>query len=137
MIKFHALKEEISIPKRATKGSAGYDFAASEDILVPSLSRKLIPTDIAAEFPDNMVLELVPRSSLFKKTGFIIPNSPGIIDASFYPRGIMIQVFNLSDEDVYIKKGDKLAQGLFKSIYFVNDEELIEGERTGGFGSTD
>ena len=56
--------EELPLPKRATKGSAGYDFFAPFDItLAPGQTIK-IPTGIRAKMEDNWVLKLYPRSGL-------------------------------------------------------------------------
>jgi dUTP pyrophosphatase len=82
----------------------------------------------------------MPRSSLFKKKSLILPNSPGLIDRDYCGESdeIMIQVYNMSDEEVVVEKGEKIAQGLFvktETIEFV-DMDRPSAKSRGGFGST-
>ena len=101
----------------------------------------LIPTGIKAYMEDDEVLYLYNRSSNPKKKGLILANSVGVIDKDYYgnPENdghIMFAFFNLKDEDITIKKGDAIGQGVF-SKYLVTDDDVAGGDRTGGFGSTD
>ena len=89
---------------------------------------------------NDEVLMLFPRSSSPKKQGIMFPHSVGIIDADYYGNidndgHIMIQCINIKDEDVVIKKGEAIAQAMFKK-FLVTDDDCAEGERVGGFGST-
>ena len=135
----------INLPVRKTKFAAGYDIEAAEDIVVPSFKKgmapTLIPTGVKAYMEDDEVLYLYNRSSNPKKKGLILANSVGVIDKDYYgnPENdghIMFAFFNLKEEDITIKKGDAIGQGVF-SKYLVTDDDAAFGERTGGFGSTD
>ncbi len=134
----------IKLPERGTRNSAGYDFFAIEDVEVPPYKIGsdpfMIATGIKAEMMHNEFLMLVNRSSNPKKKKLVIPNSMGIIDADYYNNpdneGEMFFAFyNLSNEPVTIKKGEKLGQGIFMK-YYTTDDDKAEGERLGGFGST-
>ena len=134
----------INLPIRKTKCSAGYDFEAAEDTIVPSFKRgdgpTLIKTGIKAYMEDDEVLYLYNRSSNPKKKGLILANSVGVVDADYYGNPdndghIMFAFFNIKDEDVEIKKGDAIGQGVFAK-YLITDDDNAEGERLGGFGST-
>ena len=137
--------KNINLPVRKTKCSAGYDFEAAEDTIVPSFKRggapTLIKTGIKAYMQDDEVLYLYNRSSNPKKKGLILANSVGVIDKDYYGNPdndghIMFAFFNIKDEDVEIKKGDAIGQGVFAK-YLVTDDDEASGDRTGGFGSTD
>ena len=136
--------KDINIPVRKTKYSAGYDIESAEDIVVPSFKKgenpTLVKTGLKAYMLDDEVLLLYNRSSNPKKKGLILANSVGVIDKDYYGNvdndgHIMFAFYNIKDEDVTIKKGDAIGQGVFTK-YFVTDNDNAEGERIGGFGST-
>lgn len=135
----------IHIPVRKTARSAAYDLEAAEDITLPSFRKgmtpTLIPTGLKAYMQDDEVLVLVPRSSGPKKQGISFPHSAGIIDSDYYNNvdnegHIFVQCINLKDEDVQIKKGDAVCQAIFQK-FLIADDDNADGERVGGFGSTD
>ena len=137
--------KDINLPVRKTKFAAGYDIEAAEDIVIPSFKKgmapTLIPTGIKAYMEDDEVLYLYNRSSNPKKKGLILANSVGVIDKDYYGNPdndghIMFAFFNVKDEDITIKKGEAIGQGVF-SKYLVTDNDVAEAMRTGGFGSTD
>ena len=150
-----------SLPKRATKFSAGYDLCASEDILIPSLNfsyakrdqfftleesarllkatgskATLVPTGITYKGQQNDVLDIRPRSSIATKNLLIIPNTPGTVDSDYYPNEIKVAMINLSPYDILIKKGERIAQAVIMNYITVDQEEEISEERISGFGST-
>lgn len=134
----------INLPIRSTKNSAGYDIEAAEDCVIPAfkLGQKpvLVKTGLKAYMQSDEVLILANRSSNPGKKGLILANSIGIVDSDYYGNPdndghIMFAFFNFKDKDVEIKKGDRIGQGMFQK-YLVTDNDVAEGERTGGFGST-
>lgn len=136
--------KEINLPERKTKYSAGYDIEAAEDVVIPSFKKgmnpTLVKTGLKAYMQDDEVLMLYNRSSNPKKKGLILANSVGVVDKDYYGNQdndghIMFAFYNIKDEDVTIKKGDVIGQAVFQK-YFVTDEDEAEGERMGGFGST-
>lgn len=137
--------KDIILPERKTKFSAAYDLYAAEDITLPSFKKGdkpiLIPTGLKAYMMEDEVLLLFPRSSSPKKQGISFPHSAGVIDSDYYGNidndgHIMVQVINLKDEDVFIKKGDAVCQAIFTK-YLTVDNDNASGQRVGGFGSTD
>ena len=137
--------KDINLPVRKTKFAAGYDIEAAEDIVVPSFKKgmnpTLIPTGIKAYMEDDEVLYIYNRSSNPKKKGLILANSVGVIDKDYYGNPdndghIMFAFYNIKDEDITIKKGEAIGQGIFAK-YLVTDDDIAGGDRTGGFGSTD
>lgn len=134
----------INLPVRKTKFSAGYDVEAAEDTIIPSFKREnkptLIKTGIKAYMADDEVLILANRSSNPGKKGLILANSIGVIDKDYYGNPdndghIMFAFYNIKDEDIEIKKGDCIGQAIFQK-YLIADDDSAEGERIGGFGST-
>lgn len=137
--------ENINLPKRSTAHSAAYDIEAATDIVLPSfkigMKPTLIPTGLKAYMMNDEVLMILPRSSGPKKQGIVFPHSMGVIDSDYYGNidndgHIFIQCINIKDEDVIIKKGDKIAQAYFQK-FLITDTDDANGERIGGFGSTD
>ena len=134
----------INLPVRKTKYSAGYDVEAAEDVTIPSFKKGtnpvLIKTGIKAYMQDDEVLMLYNRSSNPKKKGLILANSVGVVDKDYYGNPdndglIMFAFYNIKEEDIEIKKGDIIGQGMFQK-YLTTDDDNAEGERIGGFGST-
>lgn len=133
----------INLPVRKTKYSAGYDVEAAEDVVIPSykpgIKPTLIPTGLKAYCQNDEWYMLVNRSSGPKK-GFVMANSIGVIDADYYGNEsndghFYFQYFNFQDHDIEVKKGDIIGQVIFQK-YLITDNDSAEGERKGGFGST-
>ena len=134
----------INLPVRSTKNSAGYDIEAAEDIIIPAFKAGqkpvLVKTGLKAYMQSDEVLILANRSSNPGKKGLILANSIGVVDSDYYGNPdndghIMFAFFNFKDEDIEIKKGERIGQGMFQK-YLVTDNDIAGGERTGGFGST-
>ena len=142
-MKFEAITAypNATLPKRSTRGSAGYDFECVVDTICPAHKITLIPTGIKAQIDSGYYLQLAVRSSTPKKKGLILANGIGIIDEDYYNNPdneghIMFQVYNITDDDVVISAGERIGQGVFIK-YVITDNDMAEGLRTGGFGSTD
>ena len=133
--------DEIKLPKRATSGSAGYDFFAPLDInLEPGKTAK-IPTGIRSEISDGWVLQIYPRSGLGFKFRLQLNNTVGIIDSDYFNSDneghIFIKITNDTNEGktVSVEKGKGFAQGIFMP-YGITVDDTCEEIRNGGFGST-
>lgn len=140
----------INLPIRSTAFSAGYDIEAAEDTVIPALTHKegqtwvqnkLVPTGLKVACEPNEYVKIVPRSSMYSKKGLLLANNIGIIDSDYYNNSdneghIFLNFLNMGSEDVRIQKGERLAQAIFQK-YEVTDDDLAQGERQGGFGSTD
>ena len=131
----------LKLPKRATVGSAGYDFFAPFDItLAPGQTIK-IPTGIRAKMEVEWVLKLYPRSGLGFKYRLQLNNTVGIIDSDYYYSSneghIFAKITNDSNENktVEIKAFTGFMQGIFLEYGITYDDEVTE-IRDGGFGST-
>ena len=133
--------ESISLPARATKGSAGYDFYAPFSFSLPPGSTIKIPTGIRAEMEPDWVLKLYPRSGLGFKFRLQLNNTVGIIDSDYFYSDneghIFVKLTNDSNEGktVEIAAGTGIVQGIFLE-YGITVDDDAQGERNGGFGST-
>ena len=134
----------INLPIRKTAKSAGYDFECCEDIVIPSFKKGMAPTlvktGVKAYFKKDEVLYIFNRSSNPKKKGLILANSVGVIDADYYGNPdndghIMFAFYNIKDEDILIKKGEAIGQGIFQK-FLTSDDDQATGARLSGFGST-
>lgn len=131
----------VSLPSRATSGSAGFDLQAAIDSPLTLLPGKLIsvPTGIAVQLPENSVGLLFGRSGLGVKHGITLSNSVGVIDSD-YTGEIFVGLCNVSDEPYTIHPLDRIAQLTVMSFLPVNPVEVDSLEETergsGGFGST-
>ena len=131
----------IPLPRRATIGSAGYDFSLPFDLeLAPGQTAK-IPTGIRAKIEDGWVLLIYPRSGLGFKYRLQLNNTVGVIDSDYYFSSneghIFIKVTNDSNEGktLSLQAGDCFAQGIFMP-FGITKEDDADGVRDGGFGST-
>ena len=136
--------KNINLPVRKTKYSAGYDVEAAEDVIIPSFKKgmkpTLVKTGLKAYMQEDEYLMLCNRSSNPGKKGLVMTNSVGIIDKDYYGNpdndgAFMFAFFNIKEEDIEIKKGDCIGQAIFQK-YLVTDNDVAEGKREGGFGST-
>lgn len=130
---------DITLPKRATKGSAGYDFVCPIDVEVKPNEMIKIPTGIRCYMEEGYVLNIYPRSSLGMKYQMYLTNTTGIIDSDYYNATneghIIISIVNKGDKILSINKGERFVQGIFFKYYTVDEKEVVN-DRNGGFGST-
>ncbi len=133
--------EAIMLPKRATKGSAGYDFYSPLSFSLNPNETIKIPTGIRVFMEEGWVLKCYPRSGLGFKYRLQMNNTVGIIDSDYYESDneghIFAKITNDSNENktVSIKQGEGFMQGIFVEYGITFDDEVNE-QRNGGFGST-
>ena len=136
-LKVKRLAADVVLPTRATVGSAGLDIYALSDAICPAVGKVLLPTGLAIAVPTGCYGRIADRSSLASKHSIHIGG--GVIDEDY--RGeVKILLFNLSDKDFEIKKGDRIAQLIIemtKTPNVIEVESLDETIRNGGgFGSS-
>ena len=133
--------DSLKLPKRATKGSAGYDFYAPFKITLKPGETIKVPTGIRVYMEENWVLKLYPRSGLGFKYRLQLNNTVGIIDSDYYYSDneghIFAKITNDSNENkiVAIEAGTGFMQGIFVEYGITFDDDATE-IRNGGFGST-
>ncbi len=132
--------QTVAIPAYQTGGSVAFDLSPSEDTTIPSREVRLIPTGLVICTPPGHMLLIAARSSTPLKRGLMIANGIGIVDQDYCGPDdeIKLALYNFTDKPVEIKKGDRLAQGLFLKLDRVEWEEVktLDSKTRGGFGST-
>ncbi len=137
-IKMH---EETQLPVRADKRSAGYDFFSPIDVMLNPGQKLLLFTNVKAYMQEDEVLKLYPRSSMGIKKGLMLSNTVGIIDSSYFENegndgNIGLPLLNTSGKGLEIKRGDRIAQGVFVKYLVADEDNTLNEERTGGMGSS-
>ncbi len=130
---------DLPLPTYATEGSVGFDLLCREDTEIAPRTIELIPGNVIVRIPEGYMLLLTLRSSTPRRKGLLIPNGVGIIDQDYCGEGdeLMVQVFNFREEAVTVKRGERIAQGIFVPVLRVSWNEVDEmGKGRGGFGST-
>ncbi len=133
--------KNIHLPKRATKGSAGYDVHTPFAFTLKPGETIKIPTGVRCRMDEDVVLFIYPRSGLGFKFRLQLNNTVGVIDSDYYGSDneghIFVKITNDSNEGktVDIPEGGAFAQGIFTE-YLITEDDDAEGVRNGGFGST-
>lgn len=140
-VKIKRIDKDLPLPCYETSGSVGFDILARTDMTVEPGKISLIPGNIIVEVPEGYMLTVASRSSTPLKKGLLTPHGIGVIDQDYCgPEDeIKIQVYNFTDDTVTVKRGDKIAQGLFIRVDTFDWEEVdhVQKQSRGGFGSTD
>lgn len=136
---YYIIHDFVQLPRRATTGSAGYDFFAPFKIELQPGECVKIPTMIRCRIDEGWVLKIYPRSSLGFKYKAQLANTVGIIDSDYYNAEneghIWIKLYNDGDKVMFIDTDEAFAQGIFVP-YGITTDDKAEGIRTGGLGST-
>ena len=156
---------DFKLPTRSTLHSAGYDFYAPYDVVVPSLWKQvgkyllhsllhfsfnsykeairptMVRTYIKAYMGNDEVLYIYNRSSSPIKKGLILSNSVGVVDSDFYNNednegNIGVAFYNFYPFDVTIDKGERICQGVFSKFLKADNDIVLNNTRSGGYGST-
>jgi dUTP pyrophosphatase len=139
-IKIRRLDSTLPLPAYATKDAAGFDLAAAQDITIAPRRIALVRTGVVIEVPEGHFLAIFARSSTPLKRGLMVANGVGVVDSDYSGPNdeIMIQVLNIGDADVTVKRGDRLAQGIVLPAPRIVWDEVseIRPVTRGGFGAT-
>ena len=134
----------IELPRRATPGSAGYDFYVPKglDITLQPGGVFVVSTGIKCRIEEGWVLKLYPRSGLGFKYQVGIANTVGVIDSDYYNNPdnegeICVKLVNRGNKEVVIPAGKAYCQGVFVPYGITEDDSPVNPERVGGFGSSD
>ena len=140
-IKKKADCKDLPFPNYATEGSSGMDLYADvkEDVVIKPGEIKLVSAGIYLSIPRGFEAQIRPRSGLALKHGITLVNTPGTIDSDY--RGLVrIILINLGKDNFTVKRGDRIAQMVFKKVAHVELQIMDELDETvrsvGGFGHT-
>lgn len=128
-------------PSRSTTGSAGYDFVAWDDVVIPPNDSVVIPTYLKCQIKPTYMLCIYPRSGMGFKYGVHLANTIGVIDSDYYgcesnDGHIMVKLTNPLNQPIEIHRGDKFCQGIFIPFGITYDDSPQSERRHGGIGST-
>ncbi|MEP0391049.1 MAG: dUTP diphosphatase [Erythrobacter sp.] len=131
--------EGLSLPAYATRGAAGMDVVAAEDVTIAPGARHAVATGLSVAIPQGYEIQVRPRSGLAFKHGITVPNTPGTIDSDY--RGeLKVLLINHGPEDFAVARGDRVAQLVVAPVTQGMWQEVDELDATtrgeGGFGST-
>lgn len=138
---YELMYEGIKLPKRATTGSAGYDFFAPFSFQLAAGQSVKIPTGIRVQLDNDKFLAIYPRSGLGFKYKIQLWNSVAVIDCDYILSDneghIFIKLYNDSPDNksVIVDAGEAFAQGIIQQ-YFLTEDDNANGVRNGGLGST-
>jgi dUTP pyrophosphatase len=138
-VRIRRLSPDVPLPSYQTAEAAGFDLAASEDVRVPPGDVRLVPTGLVIAVPHGCFLGIFARSSTPLKRGLMVANGVGVIDPDYAGPDdeIKIQVVNVTREEVLVRRGDRIAQGIFiPCVRAAWEEGETRGTSRGGFGST-
>jgi dUTP pyrophosphatase len=139
-LKIKRLDATVPLPVYGTGESAGFDLAAAHDLTIAPRQIALVRTGLVIEVPTGHFLGIFARSSTPLKRGLLVANGVGVVDPDYSGPSdeVMIQVLNVTDADVLIRRGDRLAQGIVLPAPRVSWQEVseIREDQRGGFGST-
>ena len=131
--------KNISLPMRATKGSAGYDFITPDGISLAPGESCVVATGIRVRIDEGWVLQLYPKSGLGFKYGLRLSNTVGIIDSDYFYSDneghILVKIEN-GEKPLEIAAGKAFCQGVFVAFGITYDDE-VDSVRNRGFGSTE
>lgn len=131
------LSENAQIPQRQSSGAAGYDLFSAYDMIIKPCDKAIVKTDIAIQVPHGTYGRVAPRSGLAAK--YFIDVGAGVIDSD-YTGNLGVVLFNHSDKEFNINKGDRIAQLIIEVIQtpdIILTEKLTETKRgDNGYGST-
>jgi dUTP pyrophosphatase len=140
-VRIRRLASTVPLPEYQTAGAAGFDLAASQDLVVQPGAVALVPTGLVVETPRGYFLGIFARSSTPLKRGLMVANGVGVVDADYCGERdeVKVAVLNFTNTPVTVKAGDRIAQGLFipvaRAEWQETAEDLRQGSR-GGFGAT-
>jgi len=137
-IKIKRVDKTLPLPEYHTSGAVAFDLYSRLDMTISPKSLERLPTNIIIETPKGYMLEIKDRSSTLKKKGLLV--STGFIDNDYCGDSdeILLQVYNLTDKEVHVERGERLGQGVFVKTEIGEWEEtdMMNNDNRGGFGST-
>jgi dUTP pyrophosphatase len=137
-VKIKRIDKTLPLPEYHTEGAVAFDLYSRVDAVILPKTLERLPTNVIIEIPKGYMLEIKDRSSTLKKKGLLV--STGFIDNDFCGESdeILLQVYNLSDKEVSVEKGERLGQGVFIKIETADwaETDIMKGTSRGGFGTT-
>jgi dUTP pyrophosphatase len=139
-VRVRRIRPHADLPRYASAGAAAFDLAAAEAVTIAPRAAALVPTGLVVEVPAGMFLAIFARSSTPLKRHLMVANGVGVVDPDYCGPDdeVKIAVLNVSEQPVEVRRGDRLAQGIFLPAPRVEWDEVdaLAAESRGGFGAT-
>jgi dUTP pyrophosphatase len=139
-VRIRRLRPDIPLPRYESDHAAAFDLAAADDVVVEPGRVALVATGLVVEVPAGMFLGIFARSSTPLKRGLMVANGVGVVDPDYCGPSdeVQIAVMNFTDEAVTVRRGDRIAQGIFLAAPRVTWDEAdqLRDASRGGFGAT-
>ncbi len=137
-IKIKRIDNSLPLPEYQTSGAVAFDLYSRIDAVILPKTLERLPTNVIIEIPKGYMLEIKDRSSTLKKKGLLV--TTGYIDNDYHGEKdeILLQVYNMTDSEVKVEKGERIGQGAFVRVDIAEWEEVdkMKEDSRGGFGST-
>lgn len=137
-VKIKRIDKSLPMPAYQTEGAVAFDLYSRIDAVIKPKTLERLPTNVVIAIPKGYMLEIKDRSSTLKKKGLLV--STGYIDNDYCgdTDEILLQVYNITDEDVIVEKGERIGQGAFVRVDIGEWEEVenMDATNRGGFGTT-
>lgn len=137
-VKIKRIDKSLPLPEYQTSGAVAFDLYSRIDVTIPPKTLERLPTNVIVATPKGYMLEIKDRSSTLKKKGLLV--STGFVDTDYCGEEdeILLQVYNITDQEVKVEKGERLGQGAFIKVDIADWEETdtMDSSSRGGFGST-
>ena len=139
-VRIRRLRPDIPLPRYESDHAAAFDLAAADDVVVDPGRVGLVPTGLVVEVPAGMFLGIFARSSTPLKRGLMVANGVGVVDPDYCGPAdeVKIAVMNFTGAAVTVRRGDRIAQGIFLTAPRVTWDEAdrLRDDSRGGFGAT-
>jgi len=139
-IRIKRIDKDLPLPEYQTQGSVAFDLYSRKEMAIEPKSLGFIPTNLIIKIPDGYMLIAVPRSSTPKRKGLSIPHGIGIIDQDYCGEEdeLLLQVYNFTDKEVKIERGERVGQAVFAPIEKAEwiEVDQMSAQSRGGIGST-
>jgi dUTP pyrophosphatase len=142
VLKVELLNNDAKFPEYVYPSDSGFDLFSTEEIILQSFGRALVPTGIKLSIPEEFEIQVRPKSGLAINQGLTVLNTPGTVDSG-YNGEIKVIIFNTNNTTVTIPKGTKIAQAVLSPVVNGKYVDLIQVNKVGdgdrgdnGFGST-
>lgn len=137
-IKIKRIDKTLPLPEYKTDGAVAFDLYSRVDVVIPPKGLERLPTNVIIATPKGYMLEVKDRSSTLKKKGLLV--STGFIDTDYCGEEdeILLQVYNVTDAEVKVEKGERLGQGVFVKVEIAEwvETDTMDSNSRGGFGTT-
>ncbi len=137
-IKIKRIDKSLPLPEYQTSGAVAFDLYSRVDLVIKPKTLERLPTNVIVATPKGYMLEIKDRSSTLKKKGLLV--TTGYIDTDYCGETdeILLQVYNVTDIDVVVEKGERIGQGAFIKVEIAEWEETdtMDSNSRGGFGTT-